>query len=261
MSDSRDSKHARALALFATLALSACGGPPGADQSPEQGAAIARAQRSGELAKRVGLLMAAGWTVDFAAAAVDEFDFAAEPGGRAVHWHRVIVPASGGADLKVGLIAAWAEGSSTDSIALRPEGDAAREAVLVALAGNDQPAGSSASEPMSLPAEAADLEPLSCGGMGASCAGGGCCQSGLSCFGQDNHERCNCSSTWKSEYSIRLINLPGCREEDNLAGVATQYRVVRGCGFSLVPNRCGTGITVPSWVTSEGVDTVCRQRC
>jgi hypothetical protein len=110
------------------------------------------------------------------------------------------------------------------------------------------------------PAEA-EVKANSCIGLGGPCAGNptGCCR-GLSCFGPDNHETCQCSAahTFTARYdSKRLSGVPACYEKDNMGGVAHTITILRGCGEALRPDVCGNGISVPKFVTKKGAEVAC----
>jgi len=91
-----------------------------------------------------------------------------------------------------------------------------------------------------------------------------CGSNGLTCFGPDNHETCQCSSTNLNTYSrvtSKGSGAPACREEGNPAGLFGVVTHFTGCGIALTSDACGHTRTTAAYVTSYWSAAICDQDC
>jgi hypothetical protein len=237
----------------------ACG--TDADEPATSGAALrAHAQANPTFAGDIKSLADAGWTVTpLAAAQIDQLtgpaagaDSATSPAD--IVWWRIRLTASlpsttGAAPLYVELLLATAEGQD-DSVAIRPYSDAAEAAALAVLEGNRAPAGLTLSPHLAI---------------GSPChSQNDCGSSGLTCFGPDNHETCQCSSTNTFSSSVttnKASGAPACRSEDDPSGGFHDVSHYTGCGQALTADVCGNTRVKPAWVTHSSVSIVCGFNC
>jgi hypothetical protein len=143
------------------------------------------------------------------------------------------------------LILAWPQGGA-DQFAVKSGSRAASTQLAAAFAQSiPEAANADVSSASQLETESLTAHPNYCGGEGASCAGGGGCCSGLSCYGPDNHETCNCGDHWHTEYMKSGFAFYGpCYSfPENPLGEGFWWRYVDGCGhYGLVSGMCGTAV-------------------
>ena len=244
----------------------ACTSTP--DPAPEPGAPVepgsvllAHAAGNATFVADLATFRDQGWQVsELAAATTEMFDApAAADDGMAASsaiatWSRVrvgatLAPPSGGGVLRIALAIAWT-GGQPDQIALVPDSEAAEASALEAMQAS---AGSLAGA----------VHPLA--SIGSPChSNGDCGSTGLTCFGPDNHETCQCSSasTFTTHYTIsRGSGHAGCRDLDNPGGGFHVVKTVRGCGNGLLSDACGNTRSVPANITSSRLDIMCGFNC
>jgi hypothetical protein len=267
------SPGASAVMAVAATCLFACGGLGGPSSADERETALLHAQASVLFQGSQARLEAAGWELGLAQ--VERFSAPADqkgptgteasPSGAPGLWTRVTVPVSrqgapGQAPSKGGLLLAWLDGGS-DVFAIHAATEAITQQLLAAV--DDPPSTTAPAPPPGLepPAQVSSISSaLTCNREGASCAGSHSCCFGLSCFGPDNHETCNCAQPWSQEYPDGATASPACFALfGNPFGLGYWRKRINGCGFSgLASNQCGQTVGVPAYYRSTSRWLVCR---
>lgn len=213
--------------------------------------ALTRAEQDAELMSDVGKLAQAGWTVqDIAQANVDHLTAA---NGEAWTRVRVTVTREGAAGE---LLLGWSE-HDAPTVALTGHDAASTDALERAVLDDPEDAAIADGE------EANAVAPAACGHLGTACTSNTtCCTSstGLTCFGPDHHETCQCGAAQR--FTVRYFEAATVSTvcfalPDNPTGAGYWIRTRTGCGQGLCSTGKGCGVSCPANVTSTNKALTC----
>jgi hypothetical protein len=244
-----------------SVCASACNAPS-TEKSKDREVALAHVQAGAQLLQRSQALQQQGWSVAALEDATVEWLRASgektSPGE--AEYTRVILDVTKDG-MAAALILSWSP-QGPDQLSVQParraDALAVAQAIAAAAPGANQGAGEVATYGGATEVQAASA----CNGEGATCAGSGRCCNGLSCFGPDNHERCNCTTRWTSEYPQRGgIDPVRClpNPEDPFSE-GFWMRHWTGCdsggSYGLASGMCGTEV-VPAYTEHIWDEWIC----
>jgi hypothetical protein len=241
------------LSLGLVAGLAACG-----SLSQPDAEALGRAQQDPDLMSDVGKLAQAGWEIqDLSQARIDHPTAA---NGDA--WTRVRIAVTRDA-LAGELLLGWSE-HDAPVVALSGHDAASGEALERAVL--DDPADAVVADEdaeADAGAQADAVAAAACGHLGTACTSSTTCctgSTGLTCFGPDHHETCQCGAAQRftvKYFEAATVSTVCFVLPDNPTGAGYWIRTRTGCGPGLCRTGKGCGVSCPANVTSTNKALSC----